>query len=117
MRWVWRAGLLLSLVVGWQVAMSKGEGSPDWFEHADKLRHAVAFVAYWALGVLAGVRPRWALAVGLLAFGVAVEWGQSFTPDRDPSWGDVLADAAGLALGAALERVLRPESRTPPAGP
>lgn len=103
MVWLWRAALLLSLVLGWQVAMSRGDGSADWFYQADKLRHAVAFAGYWCLGALAGVRPRWALGMGLLAFGVAVEWGQGYTPDREPSWGDVLADAAGLAIGAAVE--------------
>lgn len=108
MVWGWRAALLVSLVWGWQVAMSRGDGSADWFEHADKLRHAVAFAAYWCLGALAGVKPRWALAAGLLAFGIAVEWGQSYTPDREPSVGDVVADAAGLLLGALGERLLKP---------
>jgi VanZ family protein len=40
-----------------------------------------------------------ALALLLLAFGVAIEVAQSFAPDREASALDVLADAAGIALG------------------
>lgn len=71
----------------------------DWFPEADKLRHAAAFFVLWLLGVRAGYRP-WGLALGLLAFGVGIEVAQSFTPSREPSVLDVLADLAGIAAGA-----------------
>jgi VanZ family protein len=39
------------------------------------------------------------LALALLALGVGIEVAQSFTPDREPSAWDVLADVVGMALG------------------
>ena len=40
------------------------------------------------------------LAVGLLAYGAAIEIAQgTLTTDRDASWADWIADALGLALG------------------
>jgi hypothetical protein len=56
---------------------------------------------WWAL---AGARPdrRAALvAIALaVAFGAADEWHQSFTPGRDASWLDLLADTVGATAGA-----------------
>ena len=36
---------------------------------------------------------------GLLCFGGAIEIAQSFTPTRNAEWGDLLADAVGMAAG------------------
>lgn len=93
---------LAALLVGWRIALAPGDGSTTWFEHADKLMHAVAFAAYAVLADWAGVRPRWVWATALLAYGVAIEWAQGSVPGREPSWGDVLADAVGIALGALV---------------
>lgn len=51
-------------------------------------------------GLACGAAFGVAVAVAI-AFGVSDEWHQSFTPGRDSSLGDVLADAAGSAIGAA----------------
>lgn len=99
---VWR-GLFVAAVVGVLVlALVPSGGGEDWFPQADKLRHALAFITLWALGRRAGLRPGWALALGLLGFGVGIEVAQSFTPDREASSLDVLADVAGIALGRWL---------------
>lgn len=90
------AGALL--VILW-LALRPVPSRPDWFEHADKLRHAVAFCALWLLGWRAGLRPG-LLAVVLLGFGLLIEGLQSLTPDRKASLADVVADAVGLAVGA-----------------
>lgn len=100
----WRAVFVLALMASLVIALKPAGGGPDWFEHADKLRHAVGFALLWGLGVRAGLRPAWVLALGLLVFGGAIELLQGLTPDRQPSWGDLLADGAGLALGALLWR-------------
>ncbi len=43
-----------------------------------------------------------------LLFAVLDEWHQSFVPGRVAALGDVMADAAGIALGIALREGLRP---------
>lgn len=99
---LWR-GLFVAAVAGILVlALMPSGGGEDWFPQADKLRHALAFITLWALGRRAGLRPGWALALGLLGFGVGIEIAQSFTPDRVASAADVLADLAGIALGRWL---------------
>ncbi|MFO1337534.1 MAG: VanZ family protein [Burkholderiaceae bacterium] len=99
---IWR-GLFVAAVVGILVlALMPSSGGADWFPQADKMRHALAFITLWALGQRAGLRPGWALALGLLGFGVGIEIAQSFTPDREASSLDVLADVAGIGLGRWL---------------
>lgn len=99
---IWR-GLFVAAVVGILVlALMPSSGGADWFPQADKMRHALAFITLWALGRRAGLRPGWALALGLLGFGVGIEIAQSFTPDREASSLDVLADVAGIGLGRWL---------------
>lgn len=73
----------------------------------DKAQHALAFAALamlglWAYGA-AGGQAR--LMLGLLAFGIGIELAQAATGWRHGEWPDVLADAAGLALGWAAVRV------------
>lgn len=97
-----RLGFLLILVWGWWVAVAPPTGGSAWFPQADKVKHAAAFAvfAFWAC--MADLKPRWFWAGMLLAYGVGIEWGQSMVPGRDASWGDVLADAAGIALGVGI---------------
>ena len=97
-RWLF-AGALVGVLV---LALIPGGNGPDWFENADKLRHAAAFITLWAIGRRAGLKPAWALALGLLGFGIGIELAQALTPYRDSSVGDVLADAAGIAAGRML---------------
>lgn len=101
----WRAVFAAAIVGILILALMPSQGGPSPIPHADKLRHAAAFIVLWALGHRAGLRqPTWLLAVGLMVFGVAIEVAQSFTPDRDPSVGDILADALGIAAGRWLLR-------------
>ncbi len=58
-------------------------------------------------------RQRWPWLIGLLAYGAAIEVLQSFTPNRQAEWGDLLADGLGIALGALLGTAwLRAMART-----
>jgi hypothetical protein len=91
--------LLLGAMAGALVfALIPASGEADWFPQADKLRHATTFAFLWLLGMRAGAKPL-NLALLLLAFGVGIEVAQSFTPDREASVFDVLADSAGIVLG------------------
>ena len=84
---------------------------PELFPHQDKVQHLVAYAVLAALFMhaLRRTRPRgaartlWLVATVLTAaYGAIDEWHQSFVPGRDATLGDLLADAAGGALGAAL---------------
>ncbi len=98
----WRSVFVAALVGILVLALMPSAGGADWFPQADKLRHAAAFVALWAIGRRAGLRPTWALVLGLLAFGIAIELLQALSPGRESSVADVLADAVGIAAGRWL---------------
>lgn len=98
----WRVAFACAAVAILFLALMPGTGGQDWFVHADKLRHAAAFLALWAIGKQARFQPSWALAAVLLAFGIGIELAQALTPTREPSLGDVLADALGIAAGRWL---------------
>jgi hypothetical protein len=101
---LWRAVFAAALVGIMILALRPSHGGPS-FGHVDKLQHAAAFIALWTLGQRAGLRqPAWLLALGLLVFGVAIELAQSFTPDRHPSLGDIVANGVGIAAGWWLLR-------------
>jgi VanZ family protein len=99
---LWRLAFAAALLGILVIALWPSGRGADWFAQADKVRHALAFIALWAIGRRAGLRPSWALAVGLIAFGIGIEAAQSFTPDREASAADVLADAFGIAAGRWL---------------
>lgn len=99
---LWRAAFVVCVAAILLLALMPGGGGGDWFPHADKLRHAVAFVTLWAIGRRARLQPTWVLALGLLAFGIGIELLQALTPHRESSLADVLADAVGIAAGRWL---------------
>lgn len=74
-----------------------------WFVHVDKWLHGVTFVflAVWFAGQY---RPRsyWRIALGLLAFGVLIEACQRLVTYRSSDWLDIVADAAGIAVGLGI---------------
>lgn len=108
----WRLLWLAMLAVVMMLALAPSDNThPDWFENADKLRHAAAFAAFWWVGLRAFAplsrRRRWALLAVLLAYGAAIELAQAlFTDNREASVADWLADACGLAWGALAQWVM-----------
>lgn len=73
----------------------------------DKAAHFIAFgLILWSLGVLFRRLPRTWAALLAIALGAAVEVIQRFI-GRDPSWGDLLADALGVATALLLWAVWR----------
>ena len=85
----------------------QSEGIPG----ADKAVHfaeyaVLGFLVARALRLTAPGRPRrrsFAIAVALAAaYGLTDEVHQLFVPERAFEWGDLAADAAGAALGAAI---------------
>lgn len=107
-RWhhAWRLIFAVTLLAALVVALlPPGEERPDWFPQADKLRHALAFMALWWVGSHVRWRSPWVLAILLLAFGILIELAQRMTGYRVASMGDVLADLIGIGLGAACWRL------------
>jgi len=74
---------------------------------SDKLVHCGLFFVWAGLAAMAVVKPyakRGLAAIFLasVAFGGALELAQGWVPGRDPSWGDLAADALGTLLILAL---------------
>ncbi|MFJ6025642.1 VanZ family protein [Brevundimonas sp. NPDC092305] len=73
----------------------------------DKAAHFVAFGLFlWSFGVLFRRLPRLWAAILVIALGAAVEIVQGMV-GRDASWGDLLADALGVAVALLLWAVWR----------
>jgi VanZ family protein len=77
--------------------------------HGDKLAHGVIYGLLGALlaraALTAGLRPLLSLVLaagGAAGFGLIDEWSQSFSPGRHPSAADLVADAVGALVGAAI---------------
>jgi VanZ family protein len=98
--------LAVALLIGWVMAMAPSTGAPARFAYEDKVQHALAFMAYTLVASRCRLGPTGLWALGLLGFGVAIEFGQSFTPDRQPSLADAFADALGIALGLGVLKAL-----------
>lgn len=80
----------------------------------DKIQHFAAFTTLTVLGLaaFAEVRPVW-VAVGLVAGGAAVELLQGLPVfHRDCSFGDLIADTAGILVGLGMALVFRLARRT-----
>jgi VanZ family protein len=105
--WLWGALALGVAVTLWWLSSQPG-GTLRAPTGNDKLLHAAAWTTLSGCVALAlyprfGPRLAWALAVGLsVAYGVVDEVHQSFTPGRDVSGLDVVADAVGALLGSTV---------------
>jgi len=71
------------------------------FEQGDKLEHLGSYglVMFWFCQLYAARRIRLGYALGFAALGVALEFVQRWIGYRDFEVADMVADAAGVALG------------------
>jgi VanZ family protein len=78
-------------------------------EVGDKLEHLLAYAALGFIGVATARSRRRAAAtiLGIIAFGMAIELLQLFSPGRLAEFGDAVADAAGAAIGGLIATALR----------
>ncbi len=93
---------LLALIISW-LSLCPSPPMPD-AEGSDKVLHLLAYLVMFISLDLAHW-PRQKLLVkllALLAFSFLLEVAQSFTPTRQFSLGDLLANLAGLLLGLAV---------------
>lgn len=85
---------------------------------SDKLEHFLAYAALGLIGVATSrtsSRMAWSV-LGVIAFGIAIEFLQMLSPGRHAEIGDALADAAGALIGGAIAIALR-RKRTAPGVP
>lgn len=102
-RGVWQGLWCLCMLTVMVLALIPLKQSSQGIPHADKLAHAVAFAGLTVLAVAVWPRRWWPIALGMLGYGAAIEVMQgAFTVARQPSWQDLVADAAGIALGLWL---------------
>ncbi|MGH7528764.1 MAG: VanZ family protein [Gemmatimonadales bacterium] len=109
-----RFGLVLSvaLILGATLHSSGGASPSGWsltFASSDTAAAEIAqnLLLFVPLGValaLAGMRPRRAIVLGG-ALSVTVEFLQQWIPGRDPSFGDIVCNTLGTALGVTLVRM------------
>ena len=103
----WRMALFVLMAAGIALAvrpLTPDESPETWFPHADKVHHLWFFCLLWWLGLKAGFRAGWGLALGLLAYGLSIELAQSLTPLRRFEALDLITDALGLGLAWWLTR-------------
>lgn len=81
----------------------------------DKVLHFFAYLALSFLPVIGFAESRRGLLAGASMFllGIFMEAGQHFVPGRAVEFGDVLADAAGIACGLLLAARSRTRSPSP----
>ena len=104
----WRA-VLVVLIAAISVLALMPVPPPDLDIGWDKLNHLLAFtsLAFAAtLSTPASRSRRAVLLIALLGFGGLIEFFQLFVPGRSAEWADLMADAAGIAFGAAVASCL-----------
>ena len=105
----WRLLLALLLAVVSWFAFKPALPTHEW-PHMDKLRHIAAFTTLAvvaSLGWAPHARLARQVALGLMAYGLFIEAVQTQLPSRSGSLADWAADAAGIALGLWLTRLVR----------
>jgi len=107
----WKIAGVLLLIAVLTVAMAPplfpwlGTGSPL-LMLSDKWLHGITFASMvvWYSGQYAR-RSYWLLALGLLAFGLLIEFCQSLVSYRTAESGDLIADILGILVGLAIALV------------
>lgn len=79
-------------------------GGDEGVEHLDKLVHLLVYYIFAVFGyrMLANKQHYLPVCLGIIAYSALIEWGQSYIPGREMSGVDVLANIAGVALGAVV---------------
>ena len=93
-----RAALVAGTLAAAALMLGPWPGLEQVFGLSDKAAHALMFGGLLAISFIAFPRMRRNdLALAAIALGASVEAAQWFTPDRTASFGDLFADAVGVA--------------------
>ena len=96
------------------VSLSPGSGASA--EHWDKVLHLITYAVFAALGYRAIKEKRGylILCVAIIVYSGLIELAQSYIPGRVMSGYDILANAAGVAIGAGIaKQFLKPVQTLP----
>ena len=96
----WRVIFAVALAAVAWTSLLPPDDLPSDLGLSDKLLHLIGYAVLGALAVISGLRWPVAIAV-VVAFGLLLEVAQGALGYRSFEWADLLADAAGAALGAA----------------
>ena len=93
--------ILYAGIVGVVSLYPGGDGSVD---HLDKVAHLLVYYIFAVFGyrMLANKRYYLYLCLGIITYSGLIELGQSYIPGREMSGFDLLANIAGVVLGAAV---------------
>ncbi len=85
-------------------ATSLYPGNGEGVEHLDKVVHLLVYYIFAVFGyrMLANKRYYLYLCLGIIIYSGLIELGQSYVPGRDMSALDLLANIAGVLLGAVM---------------
>ncbi len=109
MRAVWAALVVVVVIGSLLPAASAPMQALAAFHINDKVEHVLAYLSLAFLPALHERRRRLLyFAVGLVALGVLLEFGQLWSPGRSFEIGDMVADAAGVIAGASIGLWARP---------
>ena len=81
----------------------KDHGGLAWLVGADKWLHALTFfvLLVWISGQYRRA-SYWRIAVGLMIFGILIEFCQSLVGYRSADWRDIAANTAGIIAGLVI---------------
>ena len=101
--YVWLVGGLLVMALVLALALTPASRLTTISFLSDKAAHFLAFAAMmtWFCGVFRLPMTPW-VGIGLLAFGVLIEWLQGMLPYRYADMRDVYADVLGIVAGWTL---------------
>lgn len=101
--WLARAAFAVGLVLVAVLSLMPADAVPE-TSISDKIEHFLAYFALAAAGASGfhGRRARLFIMFSLIAFSILMEFGQMFSPGRDPSVGDAIANSLGVLCGATV---------------
>lgn len=101
-----KLGFWLAILFASYMAFAPPKAIPN-MQIGGVVLHAVTF-AVLTYGLRMAYLPNaWLVAAGwMLLYGIGIEVGQSFTPDRMPEVLDVVVDIVGITIGSAAFRFL-----------
>ena len=101
--WLIIGCLLVALVVFLSLSSSPVDTGLS-FPYEDKLYHALAYctLMLWFAQIYHDRFKRSLIAVLFIMLGVALEYLQSFDPNRYSEFGDIVANSAGVLLGLLI---------------
>ncbi|WLQ12460.1 VanZ family protein [Hahella aquimaris] len=113
--WSARVAFYLLMVIGLIIALTPNEYTPLGTVN-DKIRHAFSFAAMSGMAMWSHRNSQvFHVFIAMTCYGLLIEGLQSLIPYRDGSFGDIVANTIGIAIGAFLANWLIVSVRPPKA--